>query len=437
MIKNELIPPSSNSLGTFLPLRTKDRHYKFKWDTVLGYFVQSLYGQSSITTSFDEFEALCKARFSGKLDEPDFWFVLQDMYFRKDQVYKIAPELLAFKASKNDIDANSKKLGDMFLALLNGFTVKSDVKQRLNFIEQEIKSEFDRYRSEQKPKKNSGNEACPYLPYLTDKFQTDLSFLSKRPHYLVNNFDAVIRLYGFLYPAQLALNIKDWSNGEPSPKPCFFIIDNEKASEERSMVKSYGYSQLNEYLEYLFPYLVMNESIQDKQSVKPLWDLFQNLSAKDVEDLNAYGHAYAQDRNERKLYNINQGWQNSDNPKEVVNQLLDLSYKQFDKKVGRLTIYNDTAVKGVLQSLCSPFIQRRGRAGQVLTFNQDYLVLLTNLAIGERDKLRLHELIVEFENRGVFFDKQTQQNLVDFYERMGNVERMSDSGDAVYVRKTV
>ncbi|MFP2227909.1 DNA phosphorothioation-dependent restriction protein DptG, partial [Escherichia coli] len=24
-----------------------------------------------------------------------------------------------------------------------------------------------------------------------------------------------------------------------------------------------------------------------------------------------------------------------------------------------------------------------------------------------------------------------------FYERMGNVERMSDSGDAVYVRKTV
>ncbi|MQK80561.1 DNA phosphorothioation-dependent restriction protein DptG, partial [Escherichia coli] len=27
--------------------------------------------------------------------------------------------------------------------------------------------------------------------------------------------------------------------------------------------------------------------------------------------------------------------------------------------------------------------------------------------------------------------------LVAFYERMGNVERMSDSGDAVYVRKTV
>ena len=88
-------------------------------------------------------------------------------------------------------------------------------------------------------------------------------------------------------------------------------------------------------------------------------------------------------------------------------------------------------------NILNPFIQRRGRAGQVLTFNQDYIVLLTNLSIGECDKLRFHEIIKEFEARGVFFDKQSQQSLIDFYERMGNVERMSDSGDAVYVRKTV
>ncbi|MFA0643989.1 DNA phosphorothioation-dependent restriction protein DptG, partial [Vibrio cyclitrophicus] len=32
---------------------------------------------------------------------------------------------------------------------------------------------------------------------------------------------------------------------------------------------------------------------------------------------------------------------------------------------------------------------------------------------------------------------QTEQELIKFYERIGNVERMSDSGDAVYVRKTI
>ena len=39
--------------------------------------------------------------------------------------------------------------------------------------------------------------------------------------------------------------------------------------------------------------------------------------------------------------------------------------------------------------------------------------------------------------RGIYFDKQSQAEIVQSYERIGNVERMSDSGDAVYVRKTV
>ena len=73
----------------------------------------------------------------------------------------------------------------------------------------------------------------------------------------------------------------------------------------------------------------------------------------------------------------------------------------------------------------------------MLVLNQDQLLLLTNLAIGMNEKLRLHELMDEFCRRGFYMDGQTQQVLVGFYERMGNVERMSDSGDAVYVRKTI
>jgi DNA phosphorothioation-dependent restriction protein DptG len=69
--------------------------------------------------------------------------------------------------------------------------------------------------------------------------------------------------------------------------------------------------------------------------------------------------------------------------------------------------------------------------------NQDYLIMLTNLAVGVNQRLRLHELLEEFRARGVYFDKVTQQKLVSFYERVGNIERMSDSGDAVYVRKTI
>ena len=83
------------------------------------------------------------------------------------------------------------------------------------------------------------------------------------------------------------------------------------------------------------------------------------------------------------------------------------------------------------------FILARGRAGKVLVINQDFLLLLTNISIANRERLRFQELVSEFNRRGFYFDKISQQSLVGFYERVGNVERLSDSGDAVYVRSTV
>ncbi|MCQ8820301.1 DNA phosphorothioation-dependent restriction protein DptG [Pseudoalteromonas agarivorans] len=436
MIKETLTPPNNNAFNTFLPLRTKDKHYKFCWDTVLGYFVHVLYAKSLVNGDIEHFKGLCEKRFSTKLDEPEFWTVLEKMYFENEQLFKISPELLIFKALKDEVDTNSKKLGDMFVGLLNGLTLDSSSVNDLNFLEKEIKAEFDSFYVSGKSKTALKTEPA-YLPFLSELFKQDLQFLNKRPHYLLNNFNSVIRLYGFLYISQMALNIKNWANGAPSSKPCFFIIDNEKASDERSQVKNFGYSQLHEYLEYLFPYLFMNEAIQTKGEVKPLWQLFESINENDVTKLNQFGRDFVDDRMQRKWYNTEQNWLDSSDKKEVLQQLLSFSHAQFDNKKGRLTEYNDTVVKGTLSNILDPFIQRRGRAGQVLTFNQDYIVLLTNLAIGERDKLRFHEIIKEFEARGVFFDKQSQQSLIDFYERMGNVERMSDSGDAVYVRKTV
>jgi DNA phosphorothioation-dependent restriction protein DptG len=98
---------------------------------------------------------------------------------------------------------------------------------------------------------------------------------------------------------------------------------------------------------------------------------------------------------------------------------------------------NKRYVVEIEKALATHFIQSRGRSGRVLVLNQDFIILLTNLVVGEKDKLRFHELITEFKLRGVSVDKQTEQELIKFYERIGNVERMSDSGDAVYVRKTI
>ena len=81
MLKSEFKVPPSNSLSTYLPLRTKDKHYKFCWETVLGYFVHSAYNKALITTDLEGFKKLCKQRFSELLDEPEFWLEIENMYF--------------------------------------------------------------------------------------------------------------------------------------------------------------------------------------------------------------------------------------------------------------------------------------------------------------------------------------------------------------------
>ncbi|MDV6032454.1 MAG: DNA phosphorothioation-dependent restriction protein DptG [Phycisphaera sp. RhM] len=121
---------------------------------------------------------------------------------------------------------------------------------------------------------------------------------------------------------------------------------------------------------------------------------------------------------------------------ESMKELIGYAVKQFAEGTGRHRVqmqYMEVFDKEVAKN----FIQARGRSGKVLIVNQDFILLLTNLAIADQSSLRFQALLAEFQARGFYFDKSSQQALINFYERVGNVDRMSDSGDAVYVRNTI
>jgi len=194
MIKQDLQVAINNSVSTYMPLRTKDKHYKFNLNTVLGYFVHQIYQKKQNKSGLEDFQTLSQALFEEKLDEADFWDVLQDIYFKKGHIFKIAPELLTLKSSIEELDANSKRLGDMYLSLLAGFTLPSSPDINLNFIEKEFKREFDRFCGDDKAPSKLNSSATPYLPFLTEFFKQDLQFLNNRPQYLLNNLGACPRI---------------------------------------------------------------------------------------------------------------------------------------------------------------------------------------------------------------------------------------------------
>ncbi|WP_369434475.1 hypothetical protein [Psychromonas sp. MME1] len=124
----------NNTLTTYFPINTKDRKDIFNWDSVLGYVVKTSFRKelhleklsdeekqavkddetSESKIALEKFKTSCEKSFKTKLDESEFWPVLEKMYFENDQLYKISPEFLLFKTIKEKGSARDASLGGMF-----------------------------------------------------------------------------------------------------------------------------------------------------------------------------------------------------------------------------------------------------------------------------------------------------------------------------------
>lgn len=445
VLKSDIEVSNVNSLNGFFPVRTSSTDDAFDWDVAKGIVIRNLYKKTlaknmiikdESEVSYSNFKSVCRRDFLDRLDEVELWSYLENMYFSKNTFYRIAPECHLFKLSTLSASSPKNRLGDLFSSLMQDYYNKKPERMRRNFLEQQV---VDSLRSKEVlvdfegTRYSKGIEEKPFLPFLSNYFCKDIELLSNHPAYLIENLEEFLKLYSYLYTAQLALNIKGFPN-EPVSRPLYFIMESEIASVERSDLVRNGHQRVSNNIELIFPYLTISETLQDVEKNGgriPLWDLSSKLTTEDTAALKKYTEKFAI---QRKL-NFSFDSSESD-PIYWLKALLELSLKQFAKGETRAAAQGKF-IKSTEVELCSTFVRSRGRVGKVLVMNQDYLSLLTNLAVGENERLRFHELLDEFKARGVYFDKKTQQSLIKFYERVGNVERMSDSGDAVYVRRTI
>jgi DNA phosphorothioation-dependent restriction protein DptG len=436
-ITNDLQVSDKNKSPHYLPVRQKGN--EFSWASVTGLVLGNLLKQGLKDYSVEAFRDECRSKFKELLNESEAWDWLDYMYFSSNAVLQVSPLFLLFKAQKaareDDEDAAAnQRMSDMFSGLLGGFELDDKPHDNLHFIEQVM---LDVLMQQLRPLGGKGRyEVQPYLPFLTDVFRRDMQFLAANPQYLMAELTNTLKLYAFSYCSQLSLAVRDWHFGIPQPKELYFILDVEKASTERDKIRERGYRLLVSTAKKLFPVLSAIEVLQIEGSQRPLWQIYAD--AKDhegqqalVDDLNEYIGQFATSRQLLPAPAL------AETLEEAFKQFVVLAIRQFDQGKSQRHGVNQNYVRELDKKVFADFIQFRGRAGNVLVLNQDQLLLLTNLAIGRNDKLRFFELLHEFQQRGFFFDNQSQQVLIEFFERMGNVERMSDSGEAVYVRKTV
>ncbi|WNJ95915.1 DNA phosphorothioation-dependent restriction protein DptG [Vibrio ruber] len=424
----------TTSLKSYFPIRTSKKGNDFDWSTVVGLFLRKLMRKDIGSYTLNDYLEDCRALFLEKLSEKQFWNVIEEMYFSNDSIYSISPELLVFKSQQDMLKIRDEDVANLFLSLANGLEINKFSK-KCNFIEAQMVDVLDKkLKDDSKPMKVIEHT---YLPFLSASFCKDIKFLCSKPVYFLTEIENFLRLYAFTYSAQLSISISEWSTcKEPTAKPLYFILEHEKASKERIHIQKHGYQLYSYGALNLYPILNMLETLQPSKDEKiPLWKLAKCVKESTNDFLKVYLKNFAlRFKSDRDLQNNT----TADSAFDWLEYIFDLAKDQFnDYRTDRPAIRRKY-VDEIEKHFASHFIQNRGRSGKILVLNQDYIILLTNLAIGEAaDKLRFHELIAEFKQRGIFVDKQTEQELIKFYERIGNVERMSDSGDAVYVRKTI
>lgn len=423
-------------MASFYPISTNENSNDFNWEKVTNLFLSELYGllaEKKINKFEDElkkFHTNFEKEFKEALIDHQAWAMINDIYFLKNNIAKISPKLRIFSLSADaqNLSAEKRIVSLLKTIFKQNFIYKNDVKN-LNFIEEKIYEAFESSFSSRMPKYDGLNS---YLPKLSNVFAEDLIFLTNHSKYFLENIQLFLELYTFLYTAQLSIVINGWKEAhEPDIKDCYFILDNEKASRERASLQRSGYKLVEKGLDSIFPTLSLCESLQNNAGQKfPLWKLKTLLSDEDLEILERYYQEFAEDRNLTIKHN------RFENVESALSALQLLFKAQFAKGETRAS-RNANVVRAIKNIILKPFTQSRGSAGTVFVLTQEYLLLLTNLVIGEREKLRLYEVVTGLKLRGIFFDKESTKALVSFYERLGNVEKMSDSGDAIYVKKTI
>lgn len=429
-----ILAKKQNTPNSFLPFNTKKD--PFCWEVVIGNLLSTMLNKRLTNYSYAQLQEDAKKFFLPIIRNEEAWDLVSKAYFEKKSLFNVSPEFCVLNCDnkKSGVDF---RFSTFYSNLLCGKKMEFD-KSQLNFFER-------RFAELVKNKLELGtgceDSRVVYLPFMAQMFQKDLEWLSSNSKYFLKEIKNFCLFYLFTYTAQLGLSISEWATAEePCVKPLYFILESERASMERTSISTYGYKYFRAGIENLFPLLSMTEGLQAKQdNALPLWALLQLFNSLEnqqrvVDALNTYSETFYIDRGlTEPKYSL------QCNVKDCLWYLAVLYEKQFTDKRAKSNRHGvHTKYAGYVESyLADAFIQARGRVGKVLVLSQDTILLLTNMVIGTQEKLRFYEVIKEFQARGVYLDKQSEQELIAFYDRIGNVERLSDSGDAVYVCRTV
>ena len=258
----------------------------------------------------------------------------------------------------------------------------------------------------------------------------DLEYLLKNKDFALKNLDKFFAFYYFQFILQTALNIDRIRNVKEGVKlyPLYYTLEFEKITSSR-ITNTRGYNLIKEINKYtlvnenLLGYLnILIREINKDENFYTFTDIF-NLNYEKQLDLN------------QELKIVLSEYKKVLKKEEEIEINLENNIELLKKWLAE-DITNETISRYHLsvEEICKlMFLKNRGSLGKTLSLKKDMIILLTALIVKDEKKL-IKDVFMEFEKRGVYFDRYTKEEIMIFYEKMNILDKKSDSGEVKYVK---
>lgn len=272
-------------------------------------------------------------------------------------------------------------------------------------------------------------------------FESDFEFILKSASRTRESLVDLFHLYYFTQVAQTCLQLDSFLEGNRQQcLPIYFALEWERTSKGRKCYEQ-GWGILYESIKKMFTHAVVLEILnQTKEDHNVDYIALAQMAKDSIEGkkiteqvrlmCDTYRTSIDDCSEMQKLMRPNQG---ETDLAEEVKYLFDSVDRQFDKTTRhrRRSTYNSW----FLEFCKEQFVQARGQAGSLLILSESNLILLTKLAIKDKEKLRLNDVFKVFEKRGFFLDSKSKVSAMQYFEKLNLIEKKSDSGDAQYVKR--
>lgn len=437
--KNNQFSHKTNKLFNMFPFTasTQDKIVD-SFDNILGAFLRMVYSLKAPKeiNRDDIISKICEEVDCTSQDKVALKTIVKDLYFLDEHTLRCTGfnMFMYTTSSKND-----QKISEY---LVRAICDSQEIKQALK--ESQTKNNLlDTLVEDFLPKLEPMDNKVNYItliPEIKVNFTKDLVFLIKDKNADYNDIIALISYYYFFYTSQVIMYLNKFCNEKPGITPVFFCAEWEKTSMSRECFNR-GWRVIDSKLNTMFSHAVLLEMInQTKESKRYSYhELLEEYNHSSDEEkgmifsqVEKIKRQYTTEYIEQDVFTFRENNYEKGNIDSLIRGFFEDILLQFESPKRKAA--ND-AYKRSFSSFCkNNFLKRFGRCGNMLVVSEELLVLMTKVSIGDKKQVRLNELFDEFRKRGIYLDNQSQESIVEFYEKLNLIEKKSDSGDAQYVK---